>query len=350
MLLPEPDNPVDPHAIRVLVDGRHVGYLSRDDAAVYLPGLRRLIASSETGHVALGGQIVGGGPRADGIGFLGVFLDHDPSDFGIAPHYTTGGSLRTGLSDAIATDLEDDSYDLSWLTTLSDDDAGAVAQLRSLLGDERDPIDRHYMLCELEARLYRGRELRAGALDDFDEVCAHHHQEMTELPAGADLEVRRRARDRHVPASVDPLAKSEAVGISPRMGAAWARRLRRAGSPTRGRRGSAQAGRARDVEDRIRINGDATDAASASRSWQRHTRPRLRHSPAPPAARVFTGSGHAGASRRPAPHAAGPQRPTRLGIDPVSRDGAGSWDLGGSLRRWPDQDELPRFRGRVLGW
>ncbi len=181
VLLPEPDNPYDPNAIRVLIDGRVVGYLSRDDAAVYLPGLRRLMASCDSGYVALEGQIVGGGSRGDGIGSLGVFLDHDPTDFGIAPHHTTGGTLRTGLSDALATDLNDDSYDLSWLRTLAADDQIAVTQLRSLLENERTAIDRHYMFCELETRLYRSRDAWPTALDEFDHVCTEHHNEMEVL-------------------------------------------------------------------------------------------------------------------------------------------------------------------------
>jgi hypothetical protein len=181
LLIPEPDNPVDPNAIRVLVDGRHIGYLSGHDAEVYLPGLQRLMASSATSHVALEGQIVGGGERGNGIGSLGLFLDHNPADFGLAPHYTSGGRLRTGLSNAIASDLDDDNYDLSWLRTLELDDETAAAQLHSLLEREHDPIDRHYMLCELEERLYRCRNARPSALQEFDAVCAQHHEEMAVL-------------------------------------------------------------------------------------------------------------------------------------------------------------------------
>src|SRR5687768_2628006 len=44
-LEPEPDNPADPNAIRVVVEAKHVGYLPRDKAANYLPGLLRLRAS-----------------------------------------------------------------------------------------------------------------------------------------------------------------------------------------------------------------------------------------------------------------------------------------------------------------
>jgi hypothetical protein len=181
VLTPEHANPHDANAIQVLIEGYLVGYLSRQDATVYLPGLKQLMMSCETGHVALDGVIVGGGQRDDGIGYLGVFLHHSPADFGVAPHYTTGGTLRTGLSQAIATDRADESYDLSWLTTLADDGQAAVLQLRELLANEHDPIDRHYMFCELEERLYRLRETRELALDEFDAACSDHHAEMTVL-------------------------------------------------------------------------------------------------------------------------------------------------------------------------
>lgn len=181
VLLPEPDNHYDENAIRVLVENRLVGYLGREDAAVYLPGLQRLIGACESGCVGLAGHVVGGGARRGGVGFLGVFLDHDPADFGVAPSYTTGGTLRTGLSEAIATDFVDDSYDLSWLATLGEDDEAAVARLWALLRAERDPIDRHYMFCEQETRLYRLRERRPTALDEFDDACELHHSEMVVL-------------------------------------------------------------------------------------------------------------------------------------------------------------------------
>jgi hypothetical protein len=178
VLLPEPQNPYDTNAVRVLIEGSLVGYLSRDDAEAYLPGLLRNIAFCATGQIGLNGTIFGGGPRRDGIGFLGVFLDHNPADFGIAPHYTTGGTLRTGLSEALATDLDDETYDLSWLKRLADEDGSAIAQVRALLGDERDPIDRHYMLCELEHRLYLSRATDPSALDAFDGACRLHDVEM----------------------------------------------------------------------------------------------------------------------------------------------------------------------------
>src|SRR5262249_37504514 len=133
------------------------------------------------GLVALHAVIVGGGPRRDSIGYLGVFLDHDPADFGLAPHHTSNGHVRTGLSEAIASDLEDDSYDLSWYRELAEDDMVAARQLRSLLESERELVSRHYMFCELEHRLYRCRASLPSALDEFDTICTQHHAEMSSI-------------------------------------------------------------------------------------------------------------------------------------------------------------------------
>jgi rubrerythrin len=177
VLVPEPDNPVDPNAVMVLIEGNCVGHLSRDDAAAYLPGLQSLMAK---GPVGLEGVIVGGGRRNDGIGFLGVFLDHDPQDFGLL-RAGYGGELRTGFSEAAATDLEDDSYDLSWYHELSDDHGTAIQQLRRMLETERDPIDRHYMLSERAKRLYKCRDTVPTALDDFDTACREHRAEMVTI-------------------------------------------------------------------------------------------------------------------------------------------------------------------------
>jgi hypothetical protein len=189
-LVPEPENQYDPNAVSVLIRGELVGYLSRDDAVAYLPGLKALIANSPSGRVMLHGWIVGGGQRFDGLGRLGVFLDHDPTDFGIEedePAHATladlpaGYGFRTGLSSARASDLEDDSYDLSWLDDLSTNVATAIGQLRKLLEAVDDPIDRHYMLAELEHRLYSCRGAFASALDEYDVVCHEHDEAMDEI-------------------------------------------------------------------------------------------------------------------------------------------------------------------------
>jgi hypothetical protein len=82
------------------------------------------------------------------------------------------------LSQALASDLDDDRYDLSWYATLSPDDLTAAEQLRAHLAAATDPIDRHYAFCELEHRLYHARTVSAAALDEFDAACRDHDAEM----------------------------------------------------------------------------------------------------------------------------------------------------------------------------
>jgi hypothetical protein len=182
VLVPEPENEHDSNAVMVLVEGRLVGYLSREDAVAYLPGLQRLMATHNS-PIALMGQIVGGGPREDGLGMLGVFLDHNPADFGLRSSQIAHiGELRTGFSQAVATDLEDDSYDLSWYQQLSGTQApGDIVALRKLLAAENDPIDRHFMLAELGKCLYKSRDAFSSALEEFDAVCVQHDAEMDRI-------------------------------------------------------------------------------------------------------------------------------------------------------------------------
>jgi hypothetical protein len=91
--------------------------------------------------IALSGVITSGGIRVDGPGRLRVFLDDDPSDFGLraaAPFRSSEGRMWSGLTDAVATDEADDSYDLSWLNEHAQDrDGGDPA---ALLGPPR--VDR----------------------------------------------------------------------------------------------------------------------------------------------------------------------------------------------------------------
>jgi hypothetical protein len=189
VLVPEPTHPYDANAIAVQIDGQVVGYLPRTTAQEYLPGLKHLM-SVHGGYVALRGVIVGGGYYHDGPGRLGVWLEHDPPDFGVRsasssssrpvpPGYPSAdGVMRTGLTEAWLTDAEDDSYDLSWFNDLPEADRPAIAKLRELLAVDLDPIDRHFQFAELEARLYRSRELYESALAEYDEACVRHDAEM----------------------------------------------------------------------------------------------------------------------------------------------------------------------------
>jgi hypothetical protein len=180
VLVPEDDNPYDPNAVAVWIDGLQVGHLSRENAQRYRPGL---VAQQQARGVpvALPGVITGGGIRSDGLGKLGVFLRHDPEDFGVARQPVPPPSesrMRTGLSDARATDAADDSYDLGWMDGLPDDHIRAIPYLRGLLAEETDVLDRHYMYVQLEAILYQCREAFTSALDEYDEACRQHDAEM----------------------------------------------------------------------------------------------------------------------------------------------------------------------------
>jgi len=182
VLATEPDNPHDPNAISVWIEERKVGYLCREDAEAYLPGLLTL-QEKEGRHIALLGVVTGGGIREDGPGFLGVWLYCHPVDFGVEaivppPPWTLRATMRTGLTEALLTDEDDDSYDLSWLQGLPSDHSAAIDRLRALLENDPDPIDRHFMFCELEERLYRSRDTSTSARWDYDEACALHDAEM----------------------------------------------------------------------------------------------------------------------------------------------------------------------------
>ena len=189
VLVPEPQNAYDADAIAVQIDGTTVGYLSRDTAVRYRPGLLELMEHNG-GHIALEGVVVGGGSYEDGAGRLGLWLKHDPRDFGLeqstgrrqagttARPRSGAGSMRTGFTEAGLTDLEDDSYDLSWYDDLPEADRTAIAMLRELLARDPDPIDRHFQFVELESRLYRCRDLYEAALEEFDAACQLHDAEM----------------------------------------------------------------------------------------------------------------------------------------------------------------------------
>jgi hypothetical protein len=180
VLVAEEDNPYDPNAIAVWIDGLKVGHLSREDARRYRPGL---LAQQETqsSPIALAGVIAGGGMRSDGIGRLGVFLRHDPEDFGVRRRPLPPppqSRMRTALSDALATDAADDSYDLAWMSELPSDDVRAIPWVRKLLAQEQGALARHFMYAQLESMLYRSRDAFSSALTEYDDVCRSHDAEM----------------------------------------------------------------------------------------------------------------------------------------------------------------------------
>ena len=182
MLLAEDANPYDASAVSVWIDGLMVGYLPRDEAQMLRPGLLALQEREGT-PIALKGVVVGGGMRDDGPGRLGVFLRYDPTDFGltappVAPY--ADPRLRVVLGDDLACSKES-PYNLVWMHSLSGDDVRAIKALRHALATETNVIGRHFIYAELEAALYRCRDVFTSALDDYDKVCLQHDTEMVSI-------------------------------------------------------------------------------------------------------------------------------------------------------------------------
>jgi predicted Zn-ribbon and HTH transcriptional regulator len=184
ILVPEPDNQYDANAIAVYIGGLKVGHLGSDDAARLIGGLNVQIAKNPGKFIALNGVVAGGGMRDDGLGRLGVFLNHDPSDFGIKVVKGNGLSdpvhlsMGTGESYALMTDEADDSYDLSWMETLGTDGPKALRKLRELAETNQEPVSRHFIFSRLEGLLYGYRDDLPDALDEYDRWAEQHHQEL----------------------------------------------------------------------------------------------------------------------------------------------------------------------------
>lgn len=71
--------------------------------------------------------------------------------------------------------------ELEWLEHLPSNRLAATKKLRSLLADEADAVERHFMFLELEKLLYRIRDEDEPALADFERTCIEHDSEMDEV-------------------------------------------------------------------------------------------------------------------------------------------------------------------------
>lgn len=90
LLVPEPNNRYDPNAVAVWIEGKTIGYLSRDNAEVLQPEISRLHRQHDR-PVACRARIVGGWDRGPGDrGHFGVRLYLDPADFGVDPEDLDG--------------------------------------------------------------------------------------------------------------------------------------------------------------------------------------------------------------------------------------------------------------------
>ena len=179
MLLAEEGNLYDANAVSIWIDGLQVGHMGRDDARTLRPGLLAFQDRHGT-PITLQGVIADGGMRDDGPGRLGVFLTYDQEDFGLPP-FEMGPYADARLIRALGPDLavsKDSSYDLVWMHGHSDDDVRGIKNLREALVRESNVIGRHFIYAELEAALYRCRDVFGSALDEYDDTCRRHDSEM----------------------------------------------------------------------------------------------------------------------------------------------------------------------------
>jgi hypothetical protein len=182
-LNPQPENKYDPNAIAVNIEGIHVGFIAKELAAEIVDELNGLISTNGGRQIGIRGVIAGGGDREDGPGMLGVFLDYPAESFGEKsqrPKYAPSEfTMNSGKSDALFTDLQDDTYDLSWLNELGNDPSKQIVALRKVLEGNQEPISRHFAYAELEELLYQYKEVFPGALEEYDSIATRHQLEIS---------------------------------------------------------------------------------------------------------------------------------------------------------------------------
>jgi hypothetical protein len=153
LLMAEPDNPYDKNAVSIAVNGVTVGYLCREDAALFQPAVLDMAQRSGQPPKVKAAIVGGGGSR------LGVQLILDPLQFGIGKKQLTMIDPRGFGPDSPRLRLR---------------------EARRAIDQARSALDRHYAYLQLEESLYRLRE-EAGNLAEFEEVCERHHAAMSEF-------------------------------------------------------------------------------------------------------------------------------------------------------------------------
>jgi hypothetical protein len=113
--------------------------------------------------------IVGGGYADGNAKSLGVWLSHDPTDFGLKaePPPVRTGQAHSGVP--------------SWRDGLPEDSVKRIAYLRKILTVETAPIDRHFTYLTLEETLYKCRTVFPSALEEYELAAVAHDGEMSTI-------------------------------------------------------------------------------------------------------------------------------------------------------------------------
>jgi hypothetical protein len=218
----EPKNPVDKHAVRIEIQGEHVGYLARELAAQLSPALDK----ANCREFAIAAIIRGGSHRAQSLGvhlWLGRRLSPAPEiqlDDSFSRHreFLTAWPPWEGEGDdspSIASrhagrkshvdvikpfvTIEASEFLSGLSESVGEIKTGAsrhtgrkpevdltnplvtIKSTREFLEVEGEPVDRHFAFSQLEESLYKCRNLISGALDDFEKTCEQHHSEMNAI-------------------------------------------------------------------------------------------------------------------------------------------------------------------------
>lgn len=123
VLIPEPNNPHDANAVRVAVQGKTVGYLSREAATDYQPVLMDLHTSGRLGWCHA--RIAGGGQR-----YCGVFLELSEPE-ALVPANDPGGLSILTPDRTVAVTRRQDHQDVLHNILGARSDAMAYASLAS---------------------------------------------------------------------------------------------------------------------------------------------------------------------------------------------------------------------------
>ena len=123
------------------------------------------------------GRIWGG---EQGRESLGIWLHHDPTDFGL-PHARSEVSPHVAELEAGGVWTGTAAAKLAWMDRLPTDRLAAITFLRKHLDKESSPVERHFLFNELEELLYKCRDVFASALTEYEAACVQHDSEMESI-------------------------------------------------------------------------------------------------------------------------------------------------------------------------
>lgn len=200
LLVPEPNNRYDHNAVGVWIDGKQVGYLSRDNAEILQPCILKAISTTHR-QVACNARVVGGWDRGGrDRGHFGVRLYVDLSDFDVDADDLDGdweepdrGNGRSGRS---APRTGPGTLDGRHYTECADD-------VRNLRRDGKDEEAERLLLRLVDATEEEAKAQKWGVAPWYYEQLAIIYRKRKDLDAEVRI-LERFARQPHAPGATPP--------------------------------------------------------------------------------------------------------------------------------------------------